>query len=53
VVDRVTLTEEGLEYAERAGIVVRDDDEAGESGSNPTLKELEPGRHTVEATLLE
>jgi len=28
-------------------------DEAAEGGSNPTLKQLDPGRHTVEATLLE
>jgi len=53
VVDRVTLTEEGLEYAERAGIVVSDDEEPDTDGSNPTLKQLEPGRHTIEATLAE
>jgi len=63
VVDRVTLTEEGLEYADRAGIVVRDTDEAGEGDSNPTLQagevdlsdsvtdksELPPVRGTVAA----
>jgi len=36
VVDRVSLTEEGLEYAERAGIVVNDDEEPGTDGSKPT-----------------
>jgi putative DNA primase/helicase len=53
VVDRVTLTEEGLKYAERAGIVVSDDEEPETEDENPGLNGLEPGRHTVEATVAE
>jgi len=53
VVDRVTLTEEGLEYAERAGIVVNDEEKPDTGSSNPTLRTLEPGRQTIEATLAE
>ena len=53
VVDRVTLTEEGLQYAEAAGLTVEQRDDAGSAGQNPGLAALEPGRHTVEVTIAE
>ena len=56
VVDRVTLTDEGLKHAKSAGIVRDTPEEAGTDGSNPTLGTLEPGRYggkTVEATVAE
>lgn len=53
VVNRVSLTEEGLKFAKSAGIVRESAGEGGSEGPKPTLKQLEPGRHTVEATLAE
>lgn len=44
VVDRVTLTEEGLEYAKRAGIVVKQPDP---DGPNPTGEPLKPSDLTL------
>lgn len=60
VINRATLTEEGMELAEAAGLVEESDDTPDNAtekprggGSKPTLKELEPGRHTVEAVVAE
>jgi P4 family phage/plasmid primase-like protien len=53
VVDRVTLTEEGLQHAEAAGLTVDQRDDAGSAGQNPGLADLEPGRHTVDVTIAE
>jgi len=53
VVSRVTLTDEGLEYAESAGIVERDDDdETGSESSPDALASRDPGYgHDLEATV--
>jgi len=53
VVSRVTLTDEGLEYAESAGIVERDDDdETGSESSADALASRDPGYgHDLEATV--
>jgi hypothetical protein len=53
VVDRVTLTEEGLQYAEAAGLTVEQRDDAASTGQSPGLAAPEPGRYTVEATIAE
>ncbi|MDB2287133.1 hypothetical protein PM038_18110, partial [Halorubrum ezzemoulense] len=56
VVDRVTLTDEGLKHAKSAGIVRERPAEGESDGSNPTLGTLEPGRYggeTIEATVAE
>jgi len=43
VIDRVALTEEGLEYADRAGIVSREDEPATDAGGEGTaLAALDP-----------
>jgi len=52
VLDRVTLTEEGLELAENAGLVADEVSEEGESETFDTLATLEPGYHReIEATV--
>lgn len=53
------FTQKGLKYAadhiseKYAEQQEENADEAGSGGSNPTLKQLEPGRHTVEVTVAE
>jgi len=53
VVDRVTLTDEGLDFAKSAGLVEEKAEKEDSGDSNPTLKQLEPGRHTLEVTVAE
>jgi len=56
VVNRVSLTDEGLKHAKSAGIVRESPAEGESDGSNPTLGTLEPGRYggeTIEATVAE
>ncbi|MDR9432030.1 MAG: phage/plasmid primase, P4 family, partial [Natronomonas sp.] len=52
VVDRVTLTEEGMQLAEAAGLIDEDVDkpESGENGPKPSLSELDAGYVTFNAT---
>ena len=57
--DDARFTEKGLKYAadhiskKYAKSVKKAADEARSDGSKPTLKALEPGRHTVEVTIAE
>ena len=54
VVDRVTLTEEGMHYAEAAGLVVEKQEEEDTSAADTgALDDLEAGRHDVTVTVAE
>jgi putative DNA primase/helicase len=53
VIDRVTLTEEGLEYAESAGVIDDDGDDAESADGRAELEALEAGWHDLEVTVAE
>lgn len=51
VINRVTLTDEGLQYAEAAGLIDEGSDEAEDEGIGTPLAALDVGRHDLTATV--